>query len=500
MRAVLLLLITLGICCAFGFAEQAYAKRGKGSSTLTVVVVPFVGKGAGGENVKEALELELELVATVRLLASDSLERDLSNAGKRAFDKQKLSSVLKRAGIDVLIRGERGAGANNPDALLVTAYGKDGQPRFFRELALGSDPDAVAVTIIDALRPLLERWQGARPVRVPVAADEDEPLDVFVGDDDADQDKDSARLIRRPTRDPVDRSAPVEQQRPRKESRLDEEPSEEEVDPVKSIDDVEDELASPTATKLSHTLALSGAFDGGTWRYTFDGNGVGDTNLVAPFYVGGSALIDVWPVPWLGADLELAFAGVPFVIGGPIPVVPASFISVQSRVGAALKLRYAMQNGVGIGGRLGYRYYGASVETQTILSGTTLETLTVVPGYTLHALALGVELFVPIIIGGKRLEIDLRADALPGLSFYQEQPDNPGGKTLAYGWSLLLAARYDLAAGFFLEARGQSTGASVTYTQEGERQAFVGPTLQNLQGGTVLNLVLGFSTGIGFMF
>lgn len=550
-NAVVTWLSCVACACALLFAGAADAKKKqrKRASPLNVVVLPFVGKNAGGGDVKEAIELELELVEVVQVSASDSLEADVRKGGRRAFDASTLGATLAKRGVDVLIKGERGLGEKNPDALLVIAYGKDGQPRFFKELSLGNEPDAAAATIVDSLRPTLEAWKSARPVRLPIDdAKEISTDDVLVDDDLAgDKPKSGGRLLARSGGDddddkgsvlddplpppkkeerasssskkkspldfndePVDRSPAKSSSSKKKRSRLDEDAEETRVARSeigedgrrRTIDDVEDELDAEedgkNNKKLAHTFALSAAFDGGTWHYQFDGAGIGDTTVDAPFYPGGSVLIDAWPISWLGVDAEVGASFVPFKInGGPIVVSPTEFTSVQLRGGGTSKIRYTLKNGIGLGGRVGYRYFGATVDAQTVNNGA--DNLTVVPGYQLHALSVGAEIFVPILIGGNRLEIDVRADGLPA-TFYAEQPDNPGRTSLAFGWYAQVAARYDLAGGVFFEARGQSTGTSVAYADQGERKAFVGNTLQQLQGGSVLNLTAGFSVGLGFMF
>lgn len=552
------------VVCVVLLASPAEAKKKqrKRASPLNVVVLPFVGKGTGGGDVKEAIELELELVEVVQVSASDTLEADVRKGGRRAFEASALSAMLAKRGVDVLIKGERGPGEKNPDALLVIAYGKDGQPRFFKELALQGEPDAAAATIVDSLRPTLEGWKSARPVRLPIDdVKEIDAGDVFVDDDLAgdkpkketggggggrlvtrsgggdDEDDEKGNVLDDPlpppkkeerigdrtsvsskkkspldfNDEPVDRS-PTTSSKKKKKSRIDDDDSGEvkrvarteigEDGRRRTIDDVEDELAEEENEKgnqkLAHTFALSAAFDGGTWHYQFDGAGIGDTTVDAPFYPGGSVLIDAWPISWLGMDAEVGASVVPFKInGGPIVVSPTEFTSIQLRGGGTAKIRYTLKNGIGLGGRAGYRYLGATVESQTVNGGA--DNLTVVPGYQLHALSVGAEIFVPILIGGHRLEIDVRADGLPA-TFYAEQPDNPGRTSLAFGWYAQIAARYDVAGGVFFEARGQSTGTSVAYSDQGERKAFVGNTLQQLQGGSVLNLAAGFSVGLGFMF
>ena len=103
---------------------------------------------------------------------------------------------------------------------------------------------------------------------------------------------------------------------------------------------------------------------------------------------------------------------------------------------------------------------GANVEAQTIQVGQNFENLTVVPGYSMHAGAVGVEGFVPMLIAGNRLEIEALGDFLP-LTYYEEKPDNPGAVTVGFGWNAMLAVRYGLLGGVFIEGRGYTTGASV---------------------------------------
>ena len=74
--------------------------------------------------------------------------------------------------------------------------------------------------------------------------------------------------------------------------------------------------------------------------------------------------------------------------------------------------------------------------------------LTLVPGFDVHALAVGAEVYVPVILAGRRLEIDVRAEALP-VTLYAEKPDAPGENSSAFGVSAGVDVRYDLLGGFF---------------------------------------------------
>lgn len=541
-------------------AAAARKKRKASPAPLTVVVLPFVGKATGGLDAKEALELELELVDNVRTADSSLLEQDLRKVGRKAWDKDALAGILKRREVDVVLRGERGPGERSPDALLVTAWARDGQPRFFKELALGTSPDAAAAAIVAGLRPALEGWRGLRPIRLPstgeknvdgdsnrlraedVLMDEDEDAGEkkrtasgagsgerrILADSDGSEAGDDEKRGKQKTetRTPLDfndPAPPAEDDEPKsRRRRLDDDEPEDRLaragrddsggrrglgddddrDSRPDMGSIDDEVSEDEERKNGHKLLLSGAFEGGTWFWSFDGGGLGDQQLSAPFYPGGGVTVDVWPLsglPWFGVDGDIALSAVPFQIqGGALRITPGEFVAMQMRAGAAAKARYAFSNGLGVGVRAGYRYFGANVETQTIQVGGQAQTLTVVPGFTLHGVSAGMEIFFPLLVAQRRLEIELRADALPA-TYYAEAPDNPGSTSLGVGWSAFLGVRFEVASGFFVEARGQSVGASVDFQNAGQRVAFVGDKLQQLQGGTVLNATAGFALGVGYM-
>lgn len=567
-RLVAVVALVVALVFALLAADPAAARRKKRrarNAVLTVVVLPFTGKGSGGTDAKDALELELELVDQTQVTESDVVEEDLRRAGRRAWDSEVLAGILARRKVDVLIRGERGPGARSPDALLVTAWSTDGKPRFFKELALGTEPDVAAASIVGALRPALDDWRSLRPIKLPGADLEEEapaprgerlrPEDVLVDEDiedervaedrraadrDGGRDADGARgrgvldeddVKPRPEKhEPAQADSRTERRRspldfndsgdddeppPKKKRRslFDEEPADEDrpadVDENgrrrQELDDIDASAKEAPASPRAHRFAVSGGFEGGSWFYSFDGGGTGDNSVPAPFYPGGGAAIDVWPlsfarVDWLGLDADVAISAVPFRIDTKgLDFTPVEFVSIQTRAGATLKLRYTFKNALGIGVRAGYRYVGATVETQTVTVNGQRANLTAVPGYTLHAAALGVEGMLPLVVIDHRLELELRADALPA-TYYEEAPDNPGATSLGYGWSASLAARFDVGAGFFVEARGHSTGVRVQYSNPGQRLALIqARRLVQLQGGSVLNVTAGFGLHVGFL-
>jgi len=465
----------------FGGPALAKKKKSTGptisSPTVAAVVLPFIGQEAGGREVKNAVELELDRVENVQVKKSKLVELDLKKAGKKAFDPKRLAFILKKNKVDLLLRGERGAGPEGTEVVRVTAWGKDGAPRFFYAVGLTAAPDLKAKAIVEALTPSLVAWSSLPPLGEPPVAPARAVVPV-----------EPPPVVALPET-PVVAATPAE------------DPAT--AAPTRSIDDAERPAPAPER-KPGHLFAISAAFDGGTWMYSIEGVPIPtppETSFInAPFYPGGSVFLDAWPlaglgVDWLGIDMELGVAGVPFQLDGQIS--PQQFTAIQTRGGAALKARLRLEGGFGIGLRAGYRYFGATTETQIEAGQNAV--FTIVPGFDLHGASIGMELFLPTLLFDRPLEFEVRADGLPA-TFYSENPDNPGKNSLAFGWSASVAARYDIFSGVFFELRGHSTGLTATFDEQGERQTYFNNVLTPLSGGNVVNLMAGFSSGLGYMF
>ncbi|HEY4219962.1 MAG TPA: hypothetical protein VGO62_01440, partial [Myxococcota bacterium] len=404
-RLAIAVLAAAGLALLFATPAWAAKKKRHRQTGLALVVLNFTGKNTGGADAKEALELELELVDSVQVGASDTLQNDVQAVGKRAFDASVLSGLMQKHKVDILVRGERGRGEKELDALLVTAFGKDGQPRFFKELPLGREPDETAGAIAADLKTALASWKAQKPIKLPSPDDAADTghskisaADVLADDDpdkhapppppkkaaasgrvtsaiDDDDDPPPAAPKKADKKasaasssdgSPLDfNNDPADTPKKHRASVDDDSPPEKvarsDIDDSgrrHTIDDVSDAAKdADQPAKLAHALAISGAFDGATWYYAFDGGGVGDTAVAATFYPGGSASVDFWPLKFLGVDAELGLAAVPFKIsGGDVAVTPSEFTAIQTRAAVALKGRYTLKNGIGLGVRLGYRY------------------------------------------------------------------------------------------------------------------------------------------------
>ena len=491
---------------------------------LDIVVMPFdVLRGKEARAAREALELELELVDNVRVQDNGALKADLDKA-RDPLNAATIKAAMARRSVEVLVLTP--SGYERP---IVAIYGADGRPRVVKELPRGAGPEQMAATTLTVLRPALDGWRRLPAISLPsktaVGAadnnDDDDAAPVQPAKGKRDPDSvlvDDAPADRRRGLDDDEDPAPLKDDdtdddataaRKRRAALDAAEDDNLEGGRRRTIDDIDDGAGRAGAPlKSSHVFAASGTFDGAGWSYVFDGNNNLEPDPVnAGFYPGGGLRVDLWPTEFFGIDASAGLSTVQFLINSSanITVAPSRFASLHINTGVAVKLRFLARFAddgplrlVGIGGRLGYRFWQGSVETQRV-NGTD-RILTVVPGFSVHSLTLGPEIYLPIFVGDRRIELELKADTLP-LTRYAETPDNPGQNSLAFGYHVELLLRVPVVSGFFVEAAGTSTGLTVNFEGSGDRVTVEsGNTLVPLQGGRALNATVGFSVGVGFMF
>ena len=502
-------------------ADPAAARRGlkaapAAAEPLDVVVLPFDAlRGKEPRAAREALELELELVDNVRVQDHGALMAELDKA-RDPLAPATIKSVMARRSIEVLVLTPMGY-----ERPIVVGFGADGRPRVIKELPRGAGADQLAATVLTVLRPAFENWRELPAVVAPRSSDDDDVLTTpapkkrraLDGDDDdvlvdLPQKKTSSRGEPLPAGDVVADDDDDAAERRRRAALDDAEDDNLDGGRRRTIDEVEDGSGRTAVVKDSHTFAISGTFDGSAWTYTFDGdNNLEPDPVNAGFYPGGRLRADLWPVDFFGVDVSVGVSALQFVINSSptITVAPSRFASLHINAGAAAKVRWLArfsEDGplrvVGLGGRLGYRFWQGSVETQRV-AGTD-RILTVVPGFSLHGLTVGPEIYLPIFVFDRRFELELKADALP-LTRYAESPDNPGKNSLAFGYHAEALLRLDVINGVFIEAGGSSTGLTINFEGEGDRVTVEdGSTLVPLRGGRALNATVAFSVGLGFMF
>jgi len=424
--------------------------------------------------------------ATVAVLAADKAaplqakieEGLLSNRGvKRVVwavgfvADAKLVDQMKDKKADVFVRVERRAGAEFADAIVVSAFAADGRPRLYSEFAAADDKANVG-RVVDAVAAALTGFAARKVITLPTSTGGTKPPPAVVKPP--------------PTAPTPTTSTPT--------------PTPAETPPTPA--------APETPRTLWHVAAISAWFDGGTWSYGLDGKGDLDQNVGAAFFPGAGARLDLWPVSFIGIDAQARYSALDFVVknADELQLDPGAISTSHFEAGVFAKARYLLELdgfGIGFGGRIGYRTWLASNVPQTVpgLEADTRVALTIVPGFDLHALAVGGELFVPVMLGDRRLEIDLRAEALP-LTVYTEKPDAPGDGQGFIGFSGALDVRLDLVAGVFVEVGAATTGTTLAFDGAGDRLRLSTETglPETLEGGSGLNVTASFHAGLGFMY
>lgn len=511
----------------------------RGADTITVVVLPFIGRGSGGTTTAEAIELELEMNERVRLSAGRKLRRAVDRDGKEAFDTRALSRLMNRSNVDVVIRGER-VDEGGRGELRVYGYSNDGQIRWLKERPLPRDPERAGSKLGAELVELLDEWdslprldppgerRSRRASRQASRAqepdeddstvvrrgrsslfDDDEPKrrakpkpepapepertsdnDLFVDDDLLGDDDEDEKPKRRVAKKPKKRVKP---KRRRGRSLLDDDDKGADDDDwdkglsykpggLDSDDDDDNASKRNAWPKLS---VLAGPW-AGAWRYILDADNptLSPTPLEAIPGVGAAGELEFWPLANVGVEAGGQFASYSLV--GPLS--PAEYNVIQYAGRGAAKVRFLAPSGFAVGLRAGLQYMGASAPVTT-LDG---QVYTLTPGHSAVAAEVGAELG----FATEAVLFGVRGSYL-GFLWYGETPDNPGNTSVAHGFDAQARLRYTFQNGVFVQGSGGATGAFVTFDGEGQRISADGATID---GAKVQNMQFGGALAIGYSF
>lgn len=552
--------------CVFTMGWMVPSIVHAGQSLMSLVVLPFEATGAKQYELPDAIELELELVDSVIVKSNKRVWAALRKRKDARFAPKTIRQVCKRRDCDILIRGVEGWSKDGNEALHIVAYARDGTARYWSIHDRDDNVDALAAEVAKKLAKALRRWSRLKPIKVvfpdapgyrdaePISDEdlfvevapkrkaekrverklpEEEPLaldDLFAVDRPPKKRDPSKRRRIAGTAGPS-RSEKTEkkreaERREKKRRKRDEADARRRREQGDSYDDgrdskedeghqrrkerkrmaepeEEDDSERETDPRLSHLVLVGAGVDIGTWYYAFQANRPDqDAGFWNPAFPGLRVHGSLWPIEWVGVDVDARAMWVPFETEDPTaPIVPKKFSVYQISAGGALNGRYIMHLGafgLGAGGRIGYRYLGALVEPQTHSGDSLL--YTVVPGYHFHALSVGGHFFASAIFLERRLEIEVDADLLPATT-YSETPDNPGSGQLAFGWNVEGKIRFDLIYGIFAEGSIYTAGLYNSYMGTGDRlSGNYGDdgTRTLVQGGNVWNAAGGASLGVGF--
>jgi len=276
-------------------------------------------------------------------------------------------------------------------------------------------------------------------------------------------------------------------------------------DRASMADVVDDEKPAGDEPDLSHVVSVAVGAGGASWFYDFAANKPIQSNqFLAPIFPAGTLRIDLWPIEWVGVDVDAHLQAVRFNVDDPsAPIQPQTFFAYRYGASAAAKGRYILHLGnvgVGAGGRVGYRLLGAFADKQTHADDG--DFFTVVPGYMFHTIFVGAELYAAVVFFERRLEFEWRLDGLP-LTRYEEYPDNPGAESLAFGWATTANVRMEIFYGAFAELYFFHSGAIVTFDGVGNRRgALLDATSgqrELIQGGRVTTIDGTAGLALGWM-
>ena|GEM_PF-1594534 len=525
---------------------------------VNICVLPFEGEGSGGFPLAEAVEFEMEVLDGVVVQGSRGPSRAWFKAvkkrkGKRMRNKDR-RKIMKKFGLDALVTGEAGVDEDGDPALHVVAYGKDGKARFYEVFPPPESIDQAAAGIVRSMSSMLKSWasQPSIKVRIPEPkADKPEMRDdddILVGSADGERKKRKKKKKKKNKRDrdagdDVDelfvdgddfdgdrdkRKKKKKKKKKRKFADVDDDDKRRALSGNSSRRSVEGKKKRNKKRRSNQPGFFSLLRDkdplvpfakvsldvhGAGWWYIFNGQNPDQSYFrVASLtpHPTGVVNVELWPVEWIGLVADGRVGFVPFLLkDGTGRITPVEFFHLHLGGAAAVRARYLHrlslgkkvgQLGIGGGVRAGYRYFGSTIDPQTI-DGTPL---TIIPGFNSHALMIGPELFIPFRVYGFPGEVQATVEVNPSISLYEELPDAPGQQVQAFGWFARLAARGGLPMGIFVEASVESNGVYAIYNGTGRRVRLAADAntgaYENLTGGDVINLNVTMGVGAGFHF
>ncbi len=256
----------------------------------------------------------------------------------------------------------------------------------------------------------------------------------------------------------------------------------------KPEDKPESEKDQPTedGDRVEPLIAAGVGFDLLYWSYELRSSALESTVNWHPLdpYPGGSFALALWPMDWLGVDLDLHVGMHSYA--GDLPIDEESIEATAVAAQLALRARYLFGFGIGLGGHLGYRFGGLFVSAQT--------PTTIAPGFSSHQISPGLDFYATML--APLLSARLSLDLVPW-GLYTEAPDQPGESAGLWGWRVEGALRSIFFAGIYAEARLFYEHSYVTYSGSGDRSNFDGTAVAD---GQVTNGMRGLSLGLGWSF
>ncbi|MBN2361131.1 MAG: hypothetical protein JXR83_16870 [Deltaproteobacteria bacterium] len=418
-------------------------------AAAAVAVVAFEGDGGGQMMANQVTQGITKFAHT-----SDETMGLALSPGENRFSEESIKAALAVTKTTALIRGT-GTRGQDTVTVRVVAYAADGKPHWaetFTTLKGEVDPLALAPQISDEIEKILPTLASLPEVPSLESA----PLPT---------EQPALQTTAQPTADPFAKPAPSGTTVTQK--------------------------VEPTPSRKEPLFALGAGLDVLYWSYDLRSNALESTVYWHPLepYLGAAVGGEIWPLPWIGVDLHLDFGMHSYVdtAENPLPISESKIDVTALEAQFALRGRYVLDFGLGLGAHFAYRYLGTFVSAQSF---------TIAPGFGAHLLSPGADLYFTTL--APWLTVRLAADVVP-FGFYGESPDSPGDKDQAglWGWRFDGAVRSTFFLGIYAELSFFYELYYITYQGEGDRHNSLGATVAD---AVITNGMRGMMLGVGWSY
>lgn len=433
--------------------EAQPAEQPAPATAAAVAVMAFDGDGGGQMMATQVLQG----ITSFGHTDADTMGVALS-PGDARFSEDSIKAALSATKTTALIRGTGSRGSDTV-TVRVFAYAADGKAHWtetYTTLKGEVDPLALAPQIADEVEKILPKL-----VSMPVVPGlESAPAAAA---------QTALQTTAQPTADPFAKPEPTG------------------AGVTKKVE--------PASAKKNPLFAVGVGLDVLYWSYDLQSSALQSTVYWHPLepYLGAAVAGEIWPLPWVGADLRLDF-GMHTYPKPEDPEQAAMWPITQNKIDvtalqvqAALRGRYVLDFGLGLGAHVAYRYAGTFVSEQST---------TVSPGFGAHLISPGADFYFTTL--APWLTARLTADIVP-FGIYGESPDSPGDKSQVglWGWRVDGAVRSTVFMGLYAELSLFYELYYITYKGQGDRQNSRG---ENVADATITNGMRGMMLGFGWSY
>jgi hypothetical protein len=364
------------------FAMAAPKRKAKKSGDLSVAMLPI--QGGNASELHDAIELELELINGIAVQNESDLATELGNPRGGILESAVAAPVMQMKKLDILIHTFK-LPTKEGDTWIVLFYAQDGKPRVYKEFSADQSVDETAVSVGKALKPVVNGWAKRPPIKVKLPTPSTSTRRSQYKNDDSSRSVSSSKSSKKQSRTgfgDLKRDGQIEDD---ENMQVDDEENEytrtdENNDEQFEVEQDFDLQDPRRPHKFSFDLSLRWGVSAWNFNQQID-----QKPRVNPLLLSGDVYADWWPWKNFGFDGSFTMGAAPWKFtstqtsstttttptnpstpGPTTPttidvVLPEKFVATYMNLGLAFKMRYLFTEGpqgVGLGIRVGYRYWG----------------------------------------------------------------------------------------------------------------------------------------------